>query len=333
MIPRPIFVHRLSTTSLLSLKQSPRRCFSDRKVQETVSKIQEAFLHKRQVSFSELDYVPNTVEEGFTVQKAVLREIRANHPNIKLVGFKLGATSDKAQKNLSITSPFVGAIFSSRTFPSPCRLPPNLLQHETIKGVEAEFVLHLPGSLNATITNKFSANHQISHEDVEKLVTGVSAGIEVACSRFGVVSTPMLVADLGGNGAMITNHTLPYNDTLRKSLNMAQTVVTMNVFDNEAALMSHRHHHPSHLSSSSSSSLAPPPIRSAQGTGNDVLGHPMKALAWFVNYMRQQQLLHLLSEPVLVSTGTCTGLLPITQGQAASADFGPLLGKVDVLFD
>jgi len=84
--------------------------------------------------------------------------------------------------------------------------------------------------------------------------------------------------------------------------------------------------------------LMPPPVRElgdavvtarvdgaevARGRGADVLGHPLQALAWLTRAGVP------LAAGALVSTGTCTGLTPLANGQTAEADFGAL-GKVGV---
>jgi 2-keto-4-pentenoate hydratase len=84
--------------------------------------------------------------------------------------------------------------------------------------------------------------------------------------------------------------------------------------------------------------LMPPPVREladaavtarvdgadvASGRGADVLGHPLEAVAWLTRAGVP------LAAGALVSTGTCTGLVPLAAGQLAEADFGPL-GRVSV---
>lgn len=67
----------------------------------------------------------------------------------------------------------------------------------------------------------------------------------------------------------------------------------------------------------------------AAGTGAAVLGHPLNALIWFVNQQNGRGLGLRAGE--VVTTGTCTGLVPISAGQTATADFGAL-GQVSVRF-
>jgi len=70
-------------------------------------------------------------------------------------------------------------------------------------------------------------------------------------------------------------------------------------------------------------------VQKAKGTGAAVLGHPLNALIWFVNQQNKRGLGLRAGE--VVTTGTCTGLVPVSAGQTAIADFGAL-GPVSVRF-
>ena len=65
------------------------------------------------------------------------------------------------------------------------------------------------------------------------------------------------------------------------------------------------------------------------GHGKNVLGDPLKALAWLANELRQLGVT--LKAGQIVTTGTCHPPLPIQSGDVFAADFG-VLGKVSVGF-
>ena len=65
------------------------------------------------------------------------------------------------------------------------------------------------------------------------------------------------------------------------------------------------------------------------GTGADVLGSPVRVLEWLVGDMSRRWIS--LDAGMLVSTGTCTGVVTIAAGEQAMADFGPL-GQVELRF-
>lgn len=66
-----------------------------------------------------------------------------------------------------------------------------------------------------------------------------------------------------------------------------------------------------------------------EGTGSNVLGHPFNVLDWLVNALSSRDID--LNAGEIVSTGTCTGIVYLEQGQKAVADYG-VLGEIEVTF-
>lgn len=66
-----------------------------------------------------------------------------------------------------------------------------------------------------------------------------------------------------------------------------------------------------------------------EGTGSNVLGHPFNVLDWLVNALSGRGID--LNAGEIVSTGTCTGIVYLEQGQKAVADYG-VLGEIEVTF-
>ena len=66
-----------------------------------------------------------------------------------------------------------------------------------------------------------------------------------------------------------------------------------------------------------------------EGTGSDALGDPRNVLDWVVEKLRAGGVG--LKKGQILSTGTCTGIIPFAHGQTAVADFGTL-GRVEVCF-
>ncbi len=64
-----------------------------------------------------------------------------------------------------------------------------------------------------------------------------------------------------------------------------------------------------------------------EGNGSDCLGDPRNVLDWIVEKLRARGIG--LKKGEILSTGTCTGIVPFRPGQKAVGDFGPL-GKVEV---
>jgi 2-keto-4-pentenoate hydratase len=66
-----------------------------------------------------------------------------------------------------------------------------------------------------------------------------------------------------------------------------------------------------------------------EGTGSDALGDPRNVLDWVAENLRAGGIG--LTKGQILSTGTCTGVVPFERGQMAVADFGTL-GRVEVCF-
>jgi len=66
-----------------------------------------------------------------------------------------------------------------------------------------------------------------------------------------------------------------------------------------------------------------------EGTGANALGHPFRVLDWLVNELSRRGIG--LNAGEVVSTGTCTGIVYLEQGQKAVADYGAL-GAIEVTF-
>jgi 2-keto-4-pentenoate hydratase len=60
----------------------------------------------------------------------------------------------------------------------------------------------------------------------------------------------------------------------------------------------------------------------ATGSASAVLGHPLEALAWLARSLAERG--RRLEAGDLVSTGTCTGIVPLTSGQTFEGRFGDL---------
>jgi 2-keto-4-pentenoate hydratase len=200
-----------------------------------------------------------------------------------LAGWKIGATSAKAQAVMRTTAPFYGPVFRERIWADGAvvDLPAGF------RGVECEFALRIGADLPP----------RQGGYGIEQLVIAVDAvvpALELVATRqrvAGMADAGRAAADLGFNHGLVLAPPLMPPPTRE----LADAMVTVRVDGAEVA----------------------------RGSGADVLGHPLEALAWLT---RQGVA---LPAGALVSTGTCTGLTPLEPGATAEGDFGPL-GKVRV---
>lgn len=178
--------------------------------------------------------------------------------------------------------------FAGRSFPSLIHASPATLGAAGLvePHLEAEFAFRLGRDLDAEAA-PFTA------ETVAAAVAELIPAIEVVephFARWRELPGSFLIADDGGHGRLILG---PPTRAWRE-IDLAAHAVILSIDGKEVV----------------------------RGSGDAVLGHPLNALAWLAN----ERAAHGagLAAGEVVSTGTCTGLLPAPAGAAVSADFGRL---------
>lgn len=134
--------------------------------------------------------------------------------------------------------------------------------------------------------------------EVEAVVDAVRPAIEIVATRFAdfaAAGAPNLIADCGANGALVVGPPI----TAWRDVDLAATTVTMHVDGTPMGT----------------------------GTGTDVLGHPLESLTWLANHLSDAGIA--LHAGQVVTTGTCTGAVPLAAGSTARTDHG-VLGAVEV---
>ncbi|MCP3911268.1 MAG: hydratase [Actinomycetia bacterium] len=205
-----------------------------------------------------------------------------------IAGWKIGCTGAAAQELLGVPHPFGGRVFTGHLLESGAAVAASALQHPAVEG---EIVFELASELPAR-------SEPYTPTDVAAATRGIRPAIELVDTRFADLTTAgavNLIADVGANGGLVVGDLLS-NWT---DLDLAALEVTMAVGDEMVG----------------------------QGTGADVLGHPLEALAWLANDLSSRG--QGLAAGALVSTGTCTQVAPLRPGATAVTDHGPL-GSVEV---
>jgi 2-oxo-3-hexenedioate decarboxylase/2-keto-4-pentenoate hydratase len=205
-------------------------------------------------------------------------------------GWKIGCTSEFAQSMLGVGEPFAGRVLAPLVFASPARIPAALL---FMRGIEVEFAFRMGRDLPA-------AGAPYDEAAVAEAVAAVHPAIEIVDSRYHdwlAVGGPHLIADNGCHGALVLGAEADW-----RGLDLA-AVATELWMNGE---------------------------RFAGGAGRDVLGHPLRALAWLANHRAARG--EALRAGDIVSTGsTCDALGWAEAGDRAEARFGGL-GEVEVTF-
>ena len=207
--------------------------------------------------------------------------------NSQAIGWKVGGTSHKVQETLGLKEPMFAPLLAGFSHQSPARVP-LFTGHGPC--VELEFVLRLGQDLPAR-------EKPYSRDEAADAVEAVCAGLEIVGSRLPgglkAANGLMFIADCGVNVAFVCGEPV----TGWRDLNLATHEARLSLNGQTAAL----------------------------GTGGEVLGHPLEVLAWLAT--RRSRMGQGLKTGDLVSTGTCTGIVPVNPGDEAIGDFGSL-GRV-----
>lgn len=187
---------------------------------------------------------PKTPAEGMDLQDAVATALE-----LEVGGWKIGCTSEYAQKLLKTDGPFAGRIFAPRIFLTGSTLPGLVYK---LRGLEGEFAFVMGKDLKPR-------KKPYSRAEMLAAVIELRPAIEVVDSRFTdwlAVNTPSLIADMGCNAALVVGE--PVKGW--KKLDLTKAGVKMKVNGKVVG----------------------------KGTGADALGDPLLALTWLANLLRQR---------------------------------------------
>ena len=207
-------------------------------------------------------------------------------------GFKVGSTSLAAQQLLGTDEPGSGLLLAPYVHESPARIS---IYPAHTPAVEGELAFKLGRDLPARAAS-------YAMDEVADAVAAVAGAIEVVGTRFtgGLAGKGrfLVTADCGANIALVVGRW--HSDVSPLDLKAIPVAMTING-----------------------------DLRGT-GTGARALGDPMNVLLWLAN--QQSNGGRGLKAGEIVSTGTCTGLDPVSPGDRARADFGSL-GFVDISFE
>ncbi len=187
---------------------------------------------------------PGNDAEGYMIQTALVASVGAEP-----VGFKIGATSEKAQRFIGTQTPFFGEVLREGCHESPAELPAEAF---TFRLIEPEFAFRLGETLPAR-------EAPYLRDDVAAAVEALYPAIEVVTSclsDWNQQGTPSIIADNGVHGALVLGARC---DNWRDlELETHKVVLQING------------------------------ETTGEGTGANCLGHPLNALTWLVNALSAQ---------------------------------------------
>ena len=213
-----------------------------------------------------------------------------NHSSEKLFGWKIAATSEAGQKHINVDGPMAGRILPETVIADGGTAS---MAGNEMRVAEPEFAFRMQTDLPPR-------NSPYTVQEVLDAVDTLHPAIEIPDSRF---------SDFVGAGA---EQIIADNACAHLFVLGAPTQSNWRALD----LVEQR------------------PVIKLRGKqyighGKNVLGDPLKALAWLANELRELGVT--LKAGQIVTTGTCHPPLPIQSGDLFAADFGSL-GKVSVAF-
>jgi 2-keto-4-pentenoate hydratase len=233
---------------------------------------------------------PKNPEEAYRVQEGLIPRLMAHYGG-SVIGYKIACTNVTAQRQLSVDGPFYGQLLSAFTVANPGRLKASEF---FMRVIEAEFAFQMARDLPPVSKPR-------GREEVAAAVEGVIPGIEIVDSRFDdwtTIGALSLTADNACNAAWVRGALL--KDW--QSIDLAAQAVRLSV--NGQVLR--------------------------EGTGANVLRHPLNALTWLANMLSSRGFWLRAGE--FITTGVTTVVYMAERGDEILAEFGPV-GKVTLGFD
>lgn len=211
------------------------------KAREAASLLWAAFRTRKPIRALPEDLQPHNISEGYQIQEAMI-----GIAGQKVIGWKIGCTSEHAQELLNVDAPFAGRVLANSVLSSPAHIKQGTV---TMGIAEAEFAFVLARDLP-------SRPRGYAIEEVIEAIGELRPAIELPDSRFvdwQSVGAPQLIADNGVAALLILGP--PATGWQAKALRDQRVAVAVN-----GATV-------------------------AEGSGANVLGDPCRALAWLANEM------------------------------------------------
>ncbi len=222
---------------------------------------------------------PTSQFEAYAIQADVMQA-----SGLESIGFKVGSTSEEAQRLLGTTEPGSCPVLAPYFYESPARVPVFAAHYP---GIEGEFAYRLGADLPAR-------DEPYTTDEVRDAIDAVAGAIEVVGTRLkgGLLGKGrfLVTADSGANIALVVGPWI----TDWRGLDIPAHGVNISINGKAAGA----------------------------GTGANALGDPMNVMVWLAN--QQSSWGVGMRKGMVVSTGTCTGIERVKAGDRAVADFGSL---------
>jgi len=241
-------------------------------------RVWDARLRGTRISMSTVE-VPADEAAAYEIQDAI-----SQIANDKIIGFKLGATSQAALAALGLSEPFYGPLYDGFSHRSG-EVVALSSKHQVL--IETEIAVGLDTDLPPR-------DGDYTQQDVEAAAAWIGPAFELVATRFNMELAGngiLLIADGGANADFVMGDQV--SDW--SPLDLTQHPVTQTINDGESA----RGH-----------------------SGMSIFGNPFAAVAWLANHKNLWE--RGLKAGDIITTGTCTGMTPLGDGDQAHADLGRL---------
>lgn len=233
--------------------------------------------------------VPRSLEHAYREQAALVEKLIERHGG-RRIGYKIACSNMLAQRLLNVDAPLFGTLLSFSTHPSPAVLSASGFR---LRCIEPEFGVAIAEDIPVS-------NSDYNVESVRPYVARVFASLEIVDHRFsdwGKAGAPTLVADNAIHGAWVEGD----SSADWRAVDLAALAVSLSVNGE----------------------------RVRTGSGAEVLGNPLNAVAWLANELPRHGLR--LRAGDRISTGTATDIYLARAGDNLEANFG-VLGRAQLRF-
>jgi len=227
-------------------------------------------------------------EQAMSVQQAYELQTACTKVSGEAVcGYKIGATSDETLALLGLSEPFYGPLFPAFTTNVESGVPlklPLLGAHNP--RIEAEFIACLKNDVQRK-------NQDIELDYIVQHISWVAPAFEFVGSRYtppdGSPGTSV-IGDFGAHQFSVVG--TPFENW--QSLDLSKHPVSLDI-NGQTVATGH--------------------------SGQSILSHPLAFVCWLLNHHAMKQG---LKAGQLVSCGTCTGAIPVKDGDTIIADYAEL---------
>lgn len=205
-----------------------------------------------------------------------------------VMGWKIGATALPVQAKFGLTQPFAGPFFGPDSHTSPATLAASRFHH---RAIECEFAFRFGRTLPPR-------GERYTRDQIVAAIDALVPAIEIVGTRFTTLlfdAATTAIADCALNVAFVLG--APVAEW--RHVDLAAHPVRLHI-DGKMVV---------------------------EGTGANVLGHPLTVLEWALDHFSGRGIA--IEAGQIISTGTTTGIVVLEAGQTACADFGSL-GKVEL---